>query len=87
MKKIKNLEIAKFIFKEMEKKEKEYEINWDLILKLVDDSIYYNNDLKKDENGDIVNEMSKEEIAKLENNMLDGIEEYLDNINENCNNF
>lgn len=82
MKKIKNLEIAKFIFEEMEKKEKEYEIDWNLILKMVDDSIYYNNDLEKDENGDIANEMSEEEITKLENNMLDGVEEYLDNIHE-----
>lgn len=82
MRKIKNLEIAKFIFEEMEKKEKEYEIDWSLILKLVDDSIYYNDDLEKDENGDIANEMSEEEITKLENNMLNGVEEYLDNIHE-----
>lgn len=82
MRKIKNLEIAKFIFEEMEKKEKEYEIDWNLILKLVDDSIYYDDDLEKDENGDIANEMSEEEIMKLENNMLNGVEEYLDNIHE-----
>lgn len=82
MRRLKNIEIAKYIFEEMEKKEKSYEIDFDKILKMVDDSIEYNNDIAKDENGEILNEMSEEEIKTLKDTMLDGTEEYFDSINE-----
>lgn len=82
MRRLKNIEIAKYIFGEMEKKEKSYEIDFDKILKIVDDSIEYNTDIEKDENGEILNEMSEEEIKTLKDNMLDGTEEYFDSINE-----
>lgn len=82
MRKLSNTEIAKFIFEEIEKKEKDYEVEYDKILQLVDDSISYNDDYEKDENGEISKEMSEEEITTLKNNMLDGVEEYYDNINE-----
>lgn len=82
MRKLKNVEIAKYIFEEMEKKEKTYEIDFNKILNMVDDSIEYNNDIAKDENGEILNEMSEEEIKNLKDNMLDGIEEYYDSVNE-----
>lgn len=82
MRKLKNVEIAKYIFEEMEKKEKSYEIDFDKILKMVDDSIEYDNDIAKDENGEILNEMSEEEIKILKDTMLNGIEEYYDSVNE-----
>lgn len=82
MRKLKNVEIAKYIFEEMEKKEKSYEIDFDKILKMVDDSIEYDNDIAKDENGEILNEMTEEEIKNLKDSMLDGIEEYYDSVNE-----
>ena len=82
MRKLKNVEIAKYIFEEMEKKEKTYEIDFNKILNMVDDSIEYNNDIAKDENGEILNEMSEEEIKNLKDNMLNGIEEYYDSVNE-----
>lgn len=82
MRRLKNIEIAKYIFEEMEKKEKSYEIDFDKILKMVDDSIEYNNDIAKDENGEILNEMSEEEIKTLKDTMLDGTEEYFDSINK-----
>lgn len=82
MRKLKNVEIAKYIFEEMEKKEKSYEIDFDKILKMVDDSIEYDNDIAKDENGEILNEMSEEEIKILKDTMLNGIEEYCDSVNE-----
>lgn len=82
MRKIKNTEIAEFIFEEMEKKEKEYEVAYDKILQMVDDSITYNNDFEKDENGEIEKELSEDEITALKANMLDGVEEYYDSINE-----
>lgn len=82
MRKLKNVEIAKYIFEEMEKKEKTYEIDFNKILNMVDDSIEYNNDIAKDENGEILNEMSEEEIKNLKDSMLDGIEEYYDSVNE-----
>lgn len=82
MRKLKNVEIAKYIFEEMEKKEKTYEIDFNKILNMVDDSIEYNNDIAKDENGEILNEMSEEEIKILKDTMLNGIEEYYDSVNE-----
>lgn len=81
MRKLLNTEIAKFVYEEMEKKNKEYEIEYNKILDMVDDSILYNPDFEKDENGEILNEMSEEEIETLKNNMLDGVEEYFDEIN------
>ena len=66
----------------MEKKEKSYEIDFDKILNMVDDSIEYNNDIAKDENGEILNEMTEEEIKILKDTMLNGIEEYYDSVNE-----
>ena len=82
MRRLKNIEIAKYIFEEMKKKEKSYEIDFDKILKMVDDSIEYDNDIAKDENGEILNEMSEEQIKTLKDTMLDGTEEYFDSINE-----
>ena len=52
MRKLKNVEIAKYIFEEMEKKEKTYEIDFNKILNMVDDSIAYDEDFEKEENGD-----------------------------------
>lgn len=83
MRKLLNTEIADYIFEEMKKKNTEYDIEYNKILAMIDDSITYNNNIKKDENGDIEKEMTEEEIAKLKNDMLDGIEEYYDSINEN----
>ena len=82
MRKLKNVEIAEYVYKEMEKKEKTYEIDFNKILNMVDDSIAYDDDFEKDENGEILNEMSEEEIKNLKDNMLDGIEEYYDSVNE-----
>ena len=82
MRKLKNVEIAEYVYKEMEKKEKTYEIDFNKILNMVDDSIEYNNDIAKDENGEILNEMTEEEIKNLKDSMLDGIEEYYDSVNE-----
>ena len=82
MKKLLNTEITDYIYEEMEKKNKEYEIEYNKISQMVNESVAYNNDYEKDENGDIAKEMTKEEIATLKNNMLDGIEEYYDSINE-----
>lgn len=82
MRKLLNTEIAEFIFEEMEKKEKKYDVEYDKILQMVDDSIAYNDDYDKDENGDIEKELSEEEIETLKNNMLDGVEEYYDSLNE-----
>lgn len=82
MRKLLNTEIANYIYEEMEKKNKEYEVEYNKVLALVDDSITYNNDYEKDENGDIEKELTEEEIATLKNNMLDGVEEYFDSINE-----
>lgn len=82
MRRLLNVEIAKFIFEEMEKKEKDYDIEYDKIQQMVDDSVTYNNDYEKDENGDIAKKMTEEEIETLKNNMLDGVEEYFDSINE-----
>lgn len=82
MRKLLNTEIANYIYEEMEKKNKEYEVEYDKVLALVDGSISYNNDYEKDENGDIEKELTEEEIATLKNNMLDGVEEYFDSINE-----
>lgn len=82
MRKLLNTEIANYIFEEMEKKNKEYDVEYNKILAMVDDSISLDNDIEKDENGDILNEMAEEEIITLKNNMLDGIEEYFDSINE-----
>lgn len=81
MRKLLNTEIAKFVYEEMEKKNKEYEVEYNKILDMVDDSILYNSDFEKDENGEILNEMSEEEIETLKNKMLDGVEEYFDEIN------
>ena len=75
MRKLLNTEIAEFIFEEMEKREKNYEVEYDKLLQMVDDSIAYNDDYDKDENGDIQKELSEEEIETLKNNMLDGVEE------------
>lgn len=80
MRKLLNTEITKFIFEEMEKKNKNYEINFSKILQMTDDSIEYNNDYEKDENGDILNELSEQEIKNLKESMLDGVEEYFDEI-------
>lgn len=82
MRKLLNTEIAKFIFEEMENKEKDYDVEYNKILQMVDDSIAYNDDYDKDENGDIEKELSEEEIETLKNNMLDGVEEYYDSLNE-----
>lgn len=82
MRKLLNTEIAKFIFEEMEKKNKEYDIEYNKILQMVDDSIAYNDDYEKDEHGNILKEMTEEEINDLKQKMLDGVEEYFDNINE-----
>lgn len=82
MRRIKNTEIAKFIFEEMEKKEKEYEVEYDKILQMVDDSITYSDDFEKDEDGEIEKELTEDEITTLKTNMLDGVEEYYDSINE-----
>lgn len=82
MRRIKNTEIAKFIFEEMKKEEKEYEVEYDKILQMVDDSITYNDDFEKDENGEIEKELTEDEITTLKTNMLDGVEEYYDSINE-----
>ena len=82
MRKLLNTEISKFIFEEMEKKNKEYDIEHSKILQMVDDSIAYNDDYEKDENGNILKEMTEKEINDLKQKMLDGIEEYFDNINE-----
>jgi len=82
MRKLLNTEIANYIYEEMEKKNKEYEVEYNKVLALVDDSITYNNDYEKDENGDIEKELTEEEITTLKNNMLDGVEEYFDSINE-----
>ncbi len=82
MRKLLNTEITKFIFEEMEKKEKKYEVEYDKIQQMVDDSVAYDDDYEKDENGDIAKEMSEEEIETLKNTMLDGVEEYFDSINE-----
>lgn len=82
MRKLKNTEIAKFIFEEMEKKNKDYEVEYDKILQMTDDSISYNNNYEKDENGEIAKEMTEEEIKELKEKMLDGTEEYYDSINE-----
>ncbi len=82
MRKLLNTEIAKFIFEEMEKKNKDYEVEYDKILQMTDDSISYNDNFEKDENGNIEREMSEEEIKELKEKMLDGVEEYFDSINE-----
>lgn len=82
MRKLLNTEIADYIYEEIEKKNKEYDIEYNKILAMVDDSISLDNDIKKDENGEISKEMTEEEIAAFKNNMLNGVEEYLDSINE-----
>ncbi len=80
MRKLLNVEIAKFIFEEMEAK-KEYEVNYEKVLQMVDDSVQYNNDYEKDENGNISKEMSEEEIKELKETMLSGVEEHFDELN------
>ncbi len=82
MRKLKNVEIANYVFEEMEKKEKQYDVDYNKILQMVDDSISFDNDIEKDENGEILNEMSEEEIQNLKDTMLNGVEEYFDSINE-----
>lgn len=82
MRKLLNTEIADYIYEEMEKKNKEYDVEYNKILTMIDDSISLDNDIEKDENGDILKEMTEEEIITLKNNMLDGVEEYFDSINE-----
>lgn len=82
MRKLLNTEIVDYIYEEMEKKNKQYEVDYNKIQQMVDDSVAYNNDYEKNENGDIAKEMSEEEIATLKNSMLDGVEEYFDSINE-----
>lgn len=82
MRKLLNTEIADYIYEEMEKKNKKYDVDYNKIQQMVDDSVAYNNDYEKNENGDIAKEMSEEEIATLKNSMLDGVEEYFDSINE-----
>ena len=63
-------------------KNKKYDVEYNKILTMIDDSISLDNDIEKDENGDILKEMTEEEIITLKNNMLDGVEEYFDSINE-----
>lgn len=82
MRKLLNTEIANFIFEEMEKKNKEYEVKYDRILEMVDGSIEYDDDFEKDENGNIAKEMTEEEIKELKEKLLDGVEEHYDSINE-----
>ncbi len=82
MRKLLNTEIADYIYEEMEKKNKKYDVEYNKILTMIDDSISLDNDIEKDENGDILKEMTEEEIITLKNNMLDGVEEYFDSINE-----
>ncbi len=74
MRKIKCLEIAKFVQKGL--LEKGFNEDFNKILQLVDDSIAYNNDYDKDENGEIAQELSEEEIDQLKNDMLYGTIEY-----------
>lgn len=87
MRRLSNVEIAKYVFEKMEKKS--YDVEYDKILQMVDDSIEYNDDYEKDENGEIAKDMSEEEIQELKDKMLSGTEEYYDGINErkNENNF
>ena len=74
MRKIKCLEIAKFVQKGL--LEKGFNEDFNKILQLVDDSIAYNNDYVTDENGEIAQELSEEEIDQLKNDMLYGTIEY-----------
>lgn len=82
MRKLLNTEIADYIYEEMEKKNKKYDVEYNKILTMVDDTISLDNNIEKDENGDILKEMTEEEIATLKNNILDGVEEYFDSIDE-----
>lgn len=82
MRKLLNTEIADYVYEEMQKKNKEYDVEYNRILTMVDDTISFDNNIQKDENGDILKEMTEEEIATLKNNILDGVEEYFDSINE-----
>lgn len=83
MRRLSNVEIAKYVFEKMEKKS--YDVEYDKILQMVDDSIEYNDDYEKDENGEIAKDMSEEEIQELKNKMLNGTVEYYDSINERKN--
>ncbi len=74
MRKIKCLEIAEFVQKGL--LEKGFNEDFNKILQLVDDSVAYNNDYDKDENGEIAQELSEEEIDQLKNDMLYGTIEY-----------
>lgn len=82
MRKLLNIEIAKFVFEEMKNKKKDYKIEQDKILQMIDDSILYDENYQKDENGDIEREMTEEEIKELKEKILNGVEEYYDSINE-----
>lgn len=81
MRKLKNTEIANYVFEEIEKMDKEYEVEFSKILQMVDDSIENDDDFDKDEYGEIANEMSEEEIVDLKQKMLNGIEEYFNELN------
>lgn len=80
MRKLLNTEVAKYVYEEMNNKNKEYDIEYNSILNMVDDSITYDSDFEKDDNGNIAREMTEEEISDLKNRMLNGIETYFDEI-------
>lgn len=80
--KLLNTEIAKFVFEEMQKKEKDYEIDYKEILESIDISIENDPDYEIDENGEIAKEMTEEEIKELKERFLSGTEEYYDSIHE-----
>lgn len=79
MRNLKNVEIINYVFEKLNGN-KEYAVDYDKILALVDDSIANDNDFEKDENGDIARKMTDEEIQNLKDRMLNGIEEYFDEI-------
>lgn len=82
MKKLLNTEIAEYVYEELNKKSKEYDIEYSRILDLVDDSIASDTDFEKDENGEIARKLTEEEIIDLKERMLDGIETYFDYCND-----
>lgn len=80
MRKLLNTEIANYVYEEMNKKNKQYDINYNRILQMVDDSITYDDDFEKDENGEIAEKLTEEKILNLKSAIFEGIETYFDEI-------
>lgn len=68
MRKLSNVEIAEFVKEELNKKG--YEKDFEKILNDIDINIENDAEFVKNENGDVLNELSEEKIAEIKNNFL-----------------